>query len=333
VRRVLITGIAGQDGSYLAEHLAAAGDAVFGLARPGGSTERIAHLEGSIQLVEGNLLDETSLVSLLTQVAPEEVYNLAGFSFVPGSFSAPVANGELNGLCVPRLLEAIRRVDPRIRFYQASSSETFGGVAESPQEESTPFQPRTPYGAAKLYAYWTTVAFRRTYGMYAVSGILYNHESPRRRPEFVTRKITLAAARIAAGLETRLALGDQEARRDWGFAGDYVRAMPLMLRQGEPRDYVIGTGESHSVREFVEEAFSMLGLDWQRHVVSDPSLTRPGDVRSLVANPRRAREELGWEPRVRFRELIRMMVKADVERVRKECEALPHSPPRPPRSC
>ena len=321
VTRVLITGIAGQDGSYLAERLLAGGDTVFGLVRPGGSIERISHLTGSIGLLEEDLLDEVSLVAALARVRPEEVYNLAGFSFVPGSFSAPVVNGELNGLCVARLLEAIRHVDPRIRFYQASSSEMFGSVPTSPQEESTPFQPRTPYGAAKLYAYWTTVAFRRSYGMFAVSGILYNHESPRRPPQFVTRKITLAAARIAAGLETELRLGDLDARRDWGFAGDHVRAMPLMLRRDQPRDFVIGTGESHSVRDFVEEAFAMLDLDWRRHVVSDPALARPGDVPSLVADSRRAREELGWEPEVDFRRLVRMMVEADVALVQESLKA------------
>ncbi len=310
--RALITGIAGQDGSYLAEHLLESGDRVFGIARTGGSTARIDHLLGSIELVEADLSSEESLHAVLSAVEPDEVYNLAGYSFVPGSFSSPVLNGEINGLSVARLLEAIRRVDPRIRFYQASSSEMFGSVPISPQRETTPFQPRTPYGAAKLYAHWTTVAFRRSYGMHAVSGILFNHESPRRGPEFVTRKITLAAARVAAGLQSELKLGDLDARRDWGFSGDYVRAMPAMLRRDPPGDYVLGTGESHSVREFLEEAFALVGLDWKRHVVVDAALHRPGDVASLVADPRRAREELAWSPTVGFRELVRRMVEADV---------------------
>ena len=316
--RALITGIAGQDGSYLAEHLLAGGDEVWGIARPGGETSRIAHLLDSIELVAADLSDDRSLADALRAVRPDEVYNLAGSSFVPDSVSAPLLNGELNGLCVARLLEAIRQTDPRIRFYQASSSEMFGSVPTSPQDESTPFQPRSPYGAAKLYGHWTTSAFRRNHGIFAVSGILYNHESPRRRPEFVTRKITLGAVRIAAGLQDHLRLGDLEALRDWGFAGDYVRAMARMLRQPEPRDYVLGTGESHSVGDFVEEVFAILGLDWRRHVVVDPTLLRPGDVQSLVANSRLAREQLGWKPNVGFRELVRMMVEADVARVKRE---------------
>jgi GDPmannose 4,6-dehydratase len=316
--RALITGIAGQDGSYLAEHLLAQGDEVWGIARPGGGTSRIAHLLDSIELAPADLFDVRSIAEALRRVQPDEVYNLAGSSFVPDSFSDPLSNGELNGLCVARLLEAIRRTNPRIRFYQASSSEMFGAVSISPQDESTPFQPRSPYGAAKLYGHWTTSAFRRNYGIFAVCGILYNHESPRRSANFVTRKITLGAARIAAGLQDHLQLGDLGALRDWGFAGDYVCAMPQMLRRPEPRDYVIGSGESHSVRDFVEEAFAALGLDWRRHVVVDPTLLRPGDVQSLLANPRLAREQLGWKPAVGFRELVRMMVKADVAQVETE---------------
>ena len=319
-RRALITGINGQDGSYLAEHLLERGYRVHGLVRRASerSHERIAHLLNDIELVNGDLLDQTSLVSALREIAPHEVYNLAAQSFVPASFSQPVLTGEFNGLGVTRLLDAIRIVDPKIRFYQASSSEMFGNVEAAPQDELTKFQPRSPYGVAKLYGHWITVNFRESYGLYAVSGILFNHESPRRGTEFVTRKITLSAARIAAGLQKTLRLGNLDARRDWGYTGDYVRAMRMMLQQDEPRDYVIGTGESHSVREFVEEAFQILGLDWRRHVSMDPALSRPADVDSLVADPHRAATELGWKPTVDFRGLVRMMVEADVALVARE---------------
>jgi GDPmannose 4,6-dehydratase len=262
--------------------------------------ERIAHLLDAIELSNGDLLDQTSLVSALRQIRPHEIYNLAAQSFVPASFSQPVLTGEFNGLGVTRLLDAIRIVDPQIRFYQASSSEMFGNVATAPQNETTKFQPRSPYGVAKLYGHWITVNFRESYGLHAVSGILFNHESPRRGTEFVTRKITLTAARIAAGLQKTLRLGNLDSRRDWGYAGDYVEAMRLMLQQAAPRDYVIGTGESHSVREFVEEAFRVLDLDWKDHVVVDPDLARPADVDSLVADSARARAELGWKPAVDF---------------------------------
>jgi GDPmannose 4,6-dehydratase len=321
----LITGINGQDGSYLAEHLLDEGYRVFGLVRRASvrNHQRISHLLERIELVNGDLLDQTSLITALREVAPEEVYNLAAQSFVPASFSQPVLTGEFNGLGVTRILDAIRMVDPKIRFYQASSSEMFGNVETWPQDEQTKFQPRSPYGVAKLYGHWITVNFRESYGMHAVSGILFNHESPRRGTEFVTRKITLAAARIAAGAQKELHLGNLEARRDWGFTGDYVRAMRLMLRRDTPQDYVIGTGETHSVREFVELAFSLLGLDWREHVVVDPAFSRPADVDRLIANPTRARLELGWEPTVSFPELVRMMVEADVELVAHERRRAP----------
>ena len=313
-KRALITGINGQDGSYLAEHLLAHDYLVHGLVRRASERnhERIAHLLDDIELFNGDLLDQTSLVSAVREIRPHEIYNLGAQSFVPASFSQPVLTGEFNGLGVTRLLDAVRIVDPQIRFYQASSSEMFGNVETAPQNETTKFQPRSPYGVAKLYGHWITVNFRESYGLYAVSGILFNHESPRRGTEFVTRKITLTAARIAAGLQKTLRLGNLDNRRDWGYTGDYVQAMRLMLQQAAPRDYVIGTGESHSVREFVEEAFRILDLDWRDHVVVDPALTRPADVDSLVADSRRARAELGWKPAVDFRGLVRMMVESDV---------------------
>jgi GDPmannose 4,6-dehydratase len=319
-KRALITGINGQDGSYLAEHLLEHDYAVHGLVRRASERnhDRIAHLLDDIELVNGDLLDQTSLVSAVREIRPHEIYNLAAQSFVPASFSQPVLTGEFNGLGVTRLLDAVRIVDPTIRFYQASSSEMFGNVETAPQDETTKFQPRSPYGVAKLYGHWITVNFRESYGLYAVSGILFNHESPRRGSEFVTRKITLTAARIAAGHQKQLRLGNLDARRDWGYTGDYVAAMRMMLQQPAPRDYVIGTGESHSVREFVEEAFGILDLDWREHVVADPALERPADVDSLVANPRRARTELGWKPTVDFRGLVRMMVEADVALVSRE---------------
>ncbi|HEY7112896.1 MAG TPA: GDP-mannose 4,6-dehydratase [Thermoanaerobaculia bacterium] len=325
MKTALITGVNGQDGSYLAEHLLEEGYRVYGLVRRASarSFQRLSHLLEKIELVAGDVLDQTSLITALRDVEPEEVYNLAAQSFVPASFSQPVLTGEFNGLGVTRLLDAIRMVNPRIRFYQASSSEMFGNVETSPQDEQTKFQPRSPYGVAKLYGHWITVNFRESYGMYAVSGILFNHESPRRGAEFVTRKVTLGAARIAAGLQKDLHLGNLEARRDWGFTGDYVRAMRLMLQQAEPQDYVIGTGETHSVREFVELAFELLGLDWKDYVVVDPSLSRPADVDQLFANPARARAELGWTPTVSFRELVKMMVEADVELVRRDAHRHP----------
>jgi GDPmannose 4,6-dehydratase len=320
MKTALVTGITGQDGSYIAEYLLDQGYAVYGLVRRTSvqSLGRVTHLRDRIELLNGDLLDQNSLINAIAEAKPDEIYNLAAQSFVPASFSQPVLTGEFTALGVTRILEAIRVVNPKIRFYQASSSEMFGKVESVPQNENTKFHPRSPYGVAKLYGHWITVNFRESYGIFAVSGILFNHESPRRGPEFVTRKITLAAARIAAGRQKELRLGNLEARRDWGFTGDYVRAMHRMLQQPEPVDFVIGTGETHTVREFVELAFECAGLDWKKYVVSDPKLVRPAEVDLLIADPRRAREELGWEPRVSFRELVRMMVDADIALVERE---------------
>jgi GDPmannose 4,6-dehydratase len=320
MKTALITGITGQDGSYLAEHLLDEGYKVYGLVRQTSvrNLERIMHLADRVEIVNGDLLDQNSLINAVAESKPDEVYNLAAQSFVPASFSQPVLTGEFTALGVTRMLEAIRVVNPKIRFYQASSSEMFGKAEAVPQDEQTKFHPRSPYGVAKVYGHWITVNFRESYGLYAVSGILFNHESPRRGKEFVTRKVTLAAARIAAGLQEELRLGNLDARRDWGFTGDFVQAMRLMLQQDTPRDYVIGTGETHTVQELVEYAFSMLGLDWKKHVVIDPKLVRLAEVDLLISNPRRAREELGWKPRVNFYELVRMMVEADVALVARE---------------
>jgi GDPmannose 4,6-dehydratase len=320
MKTALITGINGQDGSYLAEHLLEQGYKVFGLVRRTSirNLERVAHLLEQLELLNGDLLDQNSLINAVAEAQPDEIYNLAAQSFVPASFSQPVLTGEFTALGVTRMLEAIRIVNQKIRFYQASSSEMFGKVQSVPQDEETKFHPRSPYGVAKLYGHWITVNFRESYGMYAVSGILFNHESPRRGTEFVTRKITLAAARIAAGKQKDLKLGNLDARRDWGFTGDFVEAMRLMLQQAEPQDYVIGTGETHTVQEFVDAAFAHVGLDWRKHVVIDPKLVRPAEVDLLISNPRRAREELGWTPKVSFPELVRMMVDADVVLVARE---------------
>jgi GDPmannose 4,6-dehydratase len=314
MKTALITGINGQDGSYLAEHLLAHGYKVFGLVRRTSirNLERVSHLLEEIELLNGDLLDQNSLINAVAEAQPDEIYNLAAQSFVPASFSQPVLTGEFTALGVTRMLEAIRIVNSKMRFYQASSSEMFGKVQSVPQDEDTKFHPRSPYGVAKLYGHWITVNFRESYGMYAVSGILFNHESPRRGTEFVTRKITLAAARIAAGKQKELRLGNLDARRDWGFTGDFVEAMRLMLQQAEPKDYVIGTGETHTVQDFVQASFDHVGLDWRKHVVIDPKLVRPAEVDLLISNPRRAREELGWTPKVSFAELVRMMVDADV---------------------
>ena len=314
----LITGVTGQDGSYLAEFLLAKGYRVVGVVRRTShdSYERIGHILDRVEIVPADLLDQHSLTMVLRDVQPDEVYNLAAQSFVPTSWNQPVLTGEFTALGVTRLLEAVRLVRPEVRFYQASSSEMFGKAAETPQSERTPFHPRSPYGVAKVYGHWITVNYRESYGTYAVSGILFNHESPRRGLEFVTRKISDGVARIALGRATELRLGNLEARRDWGFAGDYVEAMWLMLQQPEPDDYVVGTGETHAVREFVEVAFSHVGLDWRQHVVVDPRFVRPAEVDRLLADPRLARERLGWGPRVGFRELVVMMVEADLERLR-----------------
>ncbi len=316
-RRALITGVAGQDGSYLAELLLDEGYEVFGALRRASTErhERIAHLAGRITLLQADLLDQLSLVAALEEARPTEVYNLAAQSFVPTSWRQPVLTAELTAVGVTRMLEAIRVVDPRVRFYQASSSEMFGTVREAPQNEETPFRPRSPYGAAKAYGHFVTVNYRDAHGLFAVSGIQYNHESPRRGLEFVTRKITDGVARIRLGLADELRLGSLDARRDWGYAGDYVRAMWMMLAQERPVDYVIASGEEHSVREFVEIAFEHVGLDPDRHVRVDPALVRPADVHRLVGDATRARTELGWEPRVSFRELVELMVDADVARL------------------
>ena len=316
--RALITGVTGQDGSYLAELLLSKGYHVTGVVRRTShhSYERIEHLLGRIEIVPADLLDQHSLTVALQEARPDEVYNLAAQSYVPTSWSQPVLTGEFTALGVTRILEAVRLVHPTARFYQASSSEMFGRVVETPQGESTPFYPRSPYGVAKVYGHWITVNYRESYGLYAVSGILFNHESPRRGIEFVTRKVTDGVARIKLGLASQLALGNLDARRDWGFAGDYVDAMWRMLQQPEPRDYVIGTGVTHSVQELVETAFAHVGLDWREYVVTDPRFIRPAEVDLLQADPSRAERELHWKPRMSFDELVRTMVDADLERLK-----------------
>jgi GDPmannose 4,6-dehydratase len=314
-RTALILGITGQDGSYLAELLLEKGYRVAGMVRRSSTepTARIEHLREQIELFHGDLLDEFSLVQVLERSRPDEVYNLAAQSFVPTSWNQPVLTAEFTAVGVTRLLEAMRHVSPRSRLYQASSSEMFGKVREVPQNEATPFHPRSPYGVAKVYSHYITLNYRESYGMFACSGILFNHESPRRGLEFVTRKVTHGAARIKLGMADEILLGNLEAKRDWGFAGDYVEAMWLMLQQHEPRDFVIGTGQSHSVRELCETAFSHVGLDYRDHVKLDPSLLRPAEVEHLVADASSAREILGWQPRVSFHELVHMMVDADLE--------------------
>jgi GDPmannose 4,6-dehydratase len=316
-RRALITGVTGQDGSYLAELLLSKGYEVVGVVRRTShhSYERIDHLLDRITIVPADLLDQHSLTVVLQETRPDEVYNLAAQSYVPTSWSQPVLTGEFTALGVTRILEAIRLAHPSARFYQASSSEMFGKVAQAPQRETTPFYPRSPYGVAKVYGHWITVNYRESYGLYGVSGILFNHESPRRGIEFVTRKVTDGVARIKLGLATELRLGNLDAKRDWGFAGDYVDAMWRMLQQPEPRDYVVGTGVAHSVRQLVEIAFTHVGLDWQRHVVQDPKFVRPAEVDLLLADPTRARTELGWVPRISFETLIRTMVDEDLRRL------------------
>jgi GDPmannose 4,6-dehydratase len=315
-RRALITGVTGQDGSYLAELLLEKGYEVHGMIRRASteSVERIQHLVGRITLVQADLLDQNSLVGALRDAQPTEVYNLAAQSFVPTSWRQPVLTAEFTAVGVTRVLEAIRAVDSQIRFYQASSSEMFGNT-DPPQNETTPFHPRSPYGVAKVYGHHITVNYRESYGLFAVSGMLFNHESPRRGIEFVTRKISDGVARIKLGLADELRLGNLDAKRDWGFAGDYVDAMWRMLQQDEAQDYVIATGEAHSVREFVETAFEHAGLNPDRHVVTDPAFVRPAEVDHLVGDASKARAELGWEPRVSFRELVEMMVDADLARL------------------
>ena len=316
--RALITGITGQDGSYLAEFLLAKGYEVYGMVRRASTEnfERIEPFRDRIRLVQADLLDPMSLITVLSEIRPQELYNLAAQSFVPTSWAQPVLTAEFDAIGVTRVLEAIRLVDKSIRFYQASSSEMFGKVREVPQTELTPFHPRSPYGVAKVYAHYITVNYRESYDMFACSGILFNHESPRRGKEFVTRKVTDAVARIHLGLQSELRLGNLEARRDWGFAGDYVEARWLMLQQEGPDDYVIATGESHTVGELAEIAFRHVGLDWRQHVVEDPSLKRPAEVDLLVGDASKARAKLAWKPRVTFPQLIAMMVDADVARLR-----------------
>jgi GDPmannose 4,6-dehydratase len=313
-KTALITGITGQDGSYLAELLLDEGYTVVGMVRRSSTVtfERIAHLQDRVATVQGDLLDQASLIDLLRTHRPDEVYNLAAQSFVQTSFGQPVLTGDVTALGVTRLLDAIRIVDPEIRFYQASSSEMFGKVVEVPQRESTPFYPRSPYGVAKLYGHWITVNYRESYDLHASSGILFNHESPRRGLEFVTRKITNCVARIKLGRERELRLGNLDAKRDWGFAGDYVRAMYLMLQQDSPDDFVVATGETYSVREFCEIAFGHVGLNWEDHVVIDEAFYRPAEVDLLVGDPTKAHDVLGWKPEVGFQDLVTMMVDADL---------------------
>jgi GDPmannose 4,6-dehydratase len=320
VPKALITGITGQDGSYLAELLLSKGYEVVGVVRRTShhSYERIEHLLDRIEVVAADLLDQHSLTVVLQETRPDEVYNLAAQSYVPTSWTQPVLTGEFTALGVTRILEAIRLVHPSAKFYQASSSEMFGRVSETPQSESTPFYPRSPYGVAKVYGHWITVNYRESYNLYAVSGILFNHESPRRGIEFVTRKVTDGVARVKLGLASEVRLGNLNARRDWGFAGDYVEAMWRMLQQPTPSDYVVGTGQTHSVRELVEAAFQHVGLDWRKHVVTDPKYMRPAEVDLLQADLSKARRELGWSPRIGFAELVAMMVDADLERLRQK---------------
>ena len=316
-RRALITGITGQDGSYLAQLLLEKGYEVFGMTRRASTenVERIGHLTDRIELIQGDLLDPHSLMSALRTAEPVEVYNLAAQSFVPTSWNQPVLTAEFTGVGVTRILEAVRTVDPGIRFYQASSSEMYGRVREVPQSEETPFYPRSPYGVAKVYGHYITVNYRESYGLYAVSGLLFNHESPRRGLEFVTRKISDGVARIKHGLAAELVLGNLDAERDWGFAGDYVEAMWRMLQQDEPDDYVVATGAPHSVRNFVDVAFAHAGLDPDKSVRTDPQFLRPAEVDQLVGDPSKAKRELGWEPRHTFTDLVEMMVDADLERL------------------
>ena len=316
-QRALITGITGQDGSYLAELLLDEGYEVFGMIRRSSAPNlwRIEHLLDRVTLKPADLLDQLSIIRLVDEVRPHELYNLAAMSFVPASWDQPMLTGEYNSQGVTRVLDAIRRVDPKIRFYQASSSEMFGKVREMPQNEMTPFYPRSPYGVSKVFAHYITVNYRESYNLFAVSGMLFNHESPRRGLEFVTRKVSDAVARIKLGLQDTLAIGNLDAHRDWGFAGDYVRAMWLMLQQDTPQDYVIASGVSHSVRDLVQIAFERVGLDWERHTRVDPALLRPAEVDRLLGDSSKARQELRWTPQVPFKALVEMMVDADLDRL------------------
>jgi len=316
----IVTGVTGQDGSYLADFLLSKGYQVIGMVRRSSTVTfgRIQHIQDDIEIIQGDLHDQSSLVSLIEEYHPDEVYNLAAQSFVPTSWKQPVLTGEVTALGVTRLLEAIRLVKPDTRFYQASSSEMFGKVREVPQTEATPFYPRSPYGVAKVYGHWITVNYRESYNLFACSGILFNHESPRRGLEFVTRKITHGVARIKLGLANEIRLGNLESRRDWGFAGDYVEAMWLMLQQETPDDYVVCTGTTHSVREFCDAAFSHVGLNYENYVVQDPRFYRPAEVDLLVGDPKRARKKMGWQPKVSFERLVEMMVDADLQLLGRE---------------
>jgi GDPmannose 4,6-dehydratase len=317
-KTALITGITGQDGSYLAEFLLEKGYEVVGMIRRSSTVTfgRIEHIQERLALVHGDLLDQTSLIDVMREYRPNEIYNLAAQSFVPVSWKQPVLTGEFTALGVTRMLEAMRSMVPEARFYQASSSEMFGKVREVPQNEQTPFYPRSPYGVAKVYGHWITINYRESYDLFACSGILFNHESPRRGLEFVTRKVTHGVAQIKLGLADELHLGNLDSRRDWGYAGDYVKAMWLMLQQDHPGDYVVGMGETHSVRELCKVAFDHAGLNWEDYVISDPAFYRPAEVDLLVSEPTKARRELGWEAKISFEELIRMMVDADLEHLK-----------------
>lgn len=319
-KRALITGITGQDGSYLAEYLLELGYEVIGMVRRTSTInfERIMHIQDKICIVQGDLLDQVSLIDILREHRPTEVYNLAAQSFIPTSFKQPVLTGEFTALGVTRMLEAIRIVDPQIRFYQASSSEMFGKVVEIPQKETTPFHPRSPYGVAKVYGHWITVNYRESYNMFAVSGILFNHESPRRGLEFVTHKVTYHAAKIALGLADKLPLGNLDAQRDWGWAPDYVRMMHLMLQQDQPEDFVIATGKTHSIRRLCEVAFGCVDLDWQKYVYVNPADLRPADVDLLIGDASKAKQKLGWQPTVTFEQMIEIMVQADLAALKKQ---------------
>jgi GDPmannose 4,6-dehydratase len=324
--KALITGITGQDGSYLADFLLEQGYEVIGMVRRTSTInfDRIRHIQDQLEIVQGDLLDQVSIIRILQEHRPDEVYNLAAQSFVPTSFQQPVLTGEFTGLGVTRMLDAIRTVDHGIRFYQASSSEMFGKVQEVPQRESTPFYPRSPYGVAKLYGHWITINYRESYNLFACSGILFNHESPRRGLEFVTHKITHAGARIKLGLSSEVRLGNLDSRRDWGWAPDYVRAMWLMLQQDHPDDYVVATGETHSIREFCQETFDYLGLDWEKYVVVDPKFYRPAEVDLLVGDASKAHRVLGWQPSITLRELVHRMVDADLAALQQTGVHTPH---------
>lgn len=323
-KRALITGITGQDGSYLAELLLDKGYKVYGLRRRTSVPimENIEHIKNEIEFIDGDLLDLSSMVSAVKKANPDEVYNLAAQSFVGTSWEQPVLTGQVTGIGVTNILEAVRMIRPEAKFYQASSSEMFGKVVETPQKETTPFYPRSPYGVAKVYGHWITVNYRESFDMFASSGILFNHESPRRGVEFVTRKVTDAVARIKFGLQNELRMGNLDAKRDWGFAGDYVKAMWLMLQQDQPDDYVVATGETHTVQELVEIAFGHVGLNWQDYVVIDPRFVRPAEVDLLLGDSSKAKQKLSWEPEVSFKQLIEMMVESDIKKVEKETKSL-----------